>query len=768
MSNIIDLVSSSPIQSKKRKSHSSNSGRLSPSPVKRHHFSPPAPHERSQSQVTIPGKATPASARALRSGGLRDLDDIFDFSSPIPADVIDLRKPAVPPKQTSQLPPKAISGFPLKRTASAVGEINTADQDVAGDLPEKSVLIDDWNDDSIFRLEEELGIGSENPRLSSLGAQTPTVATTDSTHGTSFPRPLGTIMPTAPLATVEAAPTAVDNLAVPLPKTYESVHSSKRRAPSVSLREFRNVRDFDPITLSSSPEPSRQPLGKENYTVAARPSQRSSRAMADLIMSSSQPEPHAPPLPRRLDTGLKPSLSAPIIDLGSDSDNDFPDLDAIRARPSKDSALGVDGMLSSPLKAKSLPRTIRPPLANPGKISRTKLSRTVSAMGTLESNASAHSITQSITRAEAKVAKEAEKARLVAERAEAKEQKKRDKARAAALAEANKLRTDKKISTPEMVVLLPVDLPETTALQAKELLNNLKVQTSQWTSPVPRVVRWRRNVTSRYNKSLESWEPIEPQTEDEKYAMVIMDAQTFVDRILGGQSNNMEAHVKEMRRCFPGYTLMYMLVGLRIWQHKNKTSRNRQFRQGAVGTKGSYTGIAETTRSRGSKRQAASPMTYIDEDRIEDALLELQVMYGHVLIHHVYSDLESAQWIATFTQHISTVPYRKVRDATNAAAAMFCMQTGQVRTGEDAQDTYVRMLQEIVRVTAPSAYGVAAKFSSVQSLLHRLESGGPLALQAVAKVKNKEGDETDDTVGQAISRRIHKVFTGCDEESVDI
>lgn len=57
------------------------------------------------------------------------------------------------------------------------------------------------------------------------------------------------------------------------------------------------------------------------------------------------------------------------------------------------------------------------------------------------------------------------------------------------------------------------------------------------------------------------------------------------------------------------------------------------------------------------------------------------------------------------------------------------MDVGQVKTGEDKQDTYVKMLQEIIRVTAPVAYGIAAEYPNVRSLVNGLKQQGPTALQ---------------------------------------
>ena len=64
-------------------------------------------------------------------------------------------------------------------------------------------------------------------------------------------------------------------------------------------------------------------------------------------------------------------------------------------------------------------------------------------------------------------------------------------------------------------------------------------------------------------------------------------------------------------------------------------------------------------------------------------------------------------------------------------ATSFCMDAGQVKTGADAHDTYLKMLQQIVRVTPPVAQGIVAEYPDVRFLLEALEQDGPGALQHI-------------------------------------
>lgn len=62
----------------------------------------------------------------------------------------------------------------------------------------------------------------------------------------------------------------------------------------------------------------------------------------------------------------------------------------------------------------------------------------------------------------------------------------------------------------------------------------------------------------------------------------------------------------------------------------------------------------------------------------------------------------------------------------------FCMESGQVKTGDDKSDTFIKMLQEVVRVTAPIAYGIATDYPDVVSLVKVMRRRGVSALEDIA------------------------------------
>ena len=91
-----------------------------------------------------------------------------------------------------------------------------------------------------------------------------------------------------------------------------------------------------------------------------------------------------------------------------------------------------------------------------------------------------------------------------------------------------------------------------------------------------------------------------------------------------------------------------------------------------------------------------------------------------------------------------------------------------MKTGDGPADTFTKMLQEMVRVTAPVAYGITAEYPTVQKLVKGLKENGPLALEDCRKMANKDGAFTDKRVGPAISKRVYNVFTSRDAGDYDV
>ena len=236
-----------------------------------------------------------------------------------------------------------------------------------------------------------------------------------------------------------------------------------------------------------------------------------------------------------------------------------------------------------------------------------------------------------------------------------KEQKEKEKRIAADLAEVNKSKLDKKDSTAEMIVHLPASLNgQSVDTQIREFLKNLGVDATLYESPVPNVIRWKRKMKAKWNPELDHWEPLEcMQIGNENHVMCIMSAKEFVAlAVAQDEEQDVEAHVTKLKSAYENCIPIYLIEGLQTWMRKNRTAENRAYQAKVLGqTQGN-----ETSAGNQPKRKKAT-VEIVDEDMIEDALLRLQVMNG-CLVHRTMTTVETAEWVANFTQHISTIPYR--------------------------------------------------------------------------------------------------------------
>lgn len=342
-------------------------------------------------------------------------------------------------------------------------------------------------------------------------------------------------------------------------------------------------------------------------------------------------------------------------------------------------------------------------------------------------------------REEAKEQKERERQLEKERKQKLKEEKAREKQLAADISEVNKLKVDKKESTPEMIIDMASSLEgNSVGNQTVEFMKRLGVEQTFFTSPISHVVKWRRKMTAKYNETAGHWEPCLLHIQEEKHVLCLVPAQDFVDMVISEPENaerdTLEVHVLRIKSAYPDCKLIYLIEGLTAWMRKNRNSRNRayqaevlrQYEQNAATTTEAGEGSsAPRGRKKKNKPETTPP---VDDDTVEDALLTLQVTYS-CLIHHTGAAPESAEWIKNFTEHISTIPYRRERMEGNDAA--FCMDVGQVKSGEDKLDTFVKMLQEVNRVTASMAYGILTQYPSVTDLVRAMRMHGPTLLEDV-------------------------------------
>ena len=238
------------------------------------------------------------------------------------------------------------------------------------------------------------------------------------------------------------------------------------------------------------------------------------------------------------------------------------------------------------------------------------------------------------------------------------EEKAREKQRIADLAEVNKAKSGRKETCMEMIVDLPLSIEGARIDdQIKEFLKNQQITATSYQSPVPNVIRWRRNVDSYFDEKQGHRVAMPKEICDEKHVLCLMWTQEFVKLATAEPSQHgsdtLKDHIRKLKTSFAGYTVIYIIEGLDAWMRKNKNARNRAYRTAVL----KQTESSGTTTGGQHYSRRKQPEASIDEDMIEDALLRLQII-EECLVYHTATPFESAERVANFTQHISQIPYR--------------------------------------------------------------------------------------------------------------
>ncbi|KAK4934900.1 hypothetical protein LTR10_023933 [Elasticomyces elasticus] len=421
--------------------------------------------------------------------------------------------------------------------------------------------------------------------------------------------------------------------------------------------------------------------------------------------------------------------------------------------------------------------------------------RTTKASKASETDKAAKATERAAVKAGRDAEKEAEKERKKRER----EVKAQEKQRAADLAEANKSRVNKKNAVPEMIVDMSGFLKGTSVGdQVEEYMRNLEVEVNYFDDEVNltefildqmrygNLVTWRRTVKSTYNDEDGQWEPAsKSRIMKEKHVLVHLPAVEFaaIATVRKPRSEstepptesqmqaNLDTHVASLRQRFGDCIPIYLIEGLNGWLKKTANARNREYTtavRAQLATSTTEPGPART-RLRKPKKPSTDllDLSSVTSDIVDGLLLHLQLAHQPILIHHTTSPGTTASQISALTQHLATRPYRMAQLDFNLKSASFCMDSGQVRTGDDARDTFVKMLQEVQRVTPSMAYGIVDKFESVRALVTAFDRNGNLLLEDVRKSANKDGAWSDKRLGPMVSKRLYKVFMGRDPSSTD-
>jgi crossover junction endonuclease EME1 len=401
-------------------------------------------------------------------------------------------------------------------------------------------------------------------------------------------------------------------------------------------------------------------------------------------------------------------------------------------------------------------------------------------------------------RATVKEANDAAKELEKQKKREEKIEKAKEKQKAKDIAEANKSKANKKETTKEMIVQLPESLEGTKIgdqveayMQQHEVefsysMEEAHLAKGDRNSYPGKIIEWKRRVGATYSEDEGQWVPLtRPRIERSDHIAILLEKEEFAELAIGpgndaldsmldlpAMKSNLDKHIVRLRQRYQDRRLIFLISGLHAWVKKNENARNRGYaaavRAQAAVDGGGQQPTASQTKKRKTAKNAPSPqLAAVTADVVEDLQLYLQINHQPLVIHHTAVEAETASHILSFTQSLSSRPYRIAELDQNLRSASFYMGAGSYKTGEDAGETFCRMLEGQQRVTPSIAQSIVSRWSSPRELVQAFRASDNLMLEDVRKSTNKDGGYSDKRIGPVISKRMYKVFLGRNPEATD-
>ncbi|CAG8591256.1 3778_t:CDS:2 [Paraglomus occultum] len=351
-----------------------------------------------------------------------------------------------------------------------------------------------------------------------------------------------------------------------------------------------------------------------------------------------------------------------------------------------------------------------------------------------------------------KLIKEREKEEKRLERLQQKAERDAEKQRIKELRQANKLKTDKQEMMREMIVEMEssfLDSPIGRLIKSILLEKQVTIQSLNY--PTPNIITWSRRVTTRYDPIIEAYTPILEKIEQESHVLVYQPMQSFAKMV---SDATLHAFCNGLQRSFANKKLLLLIEGMDDYMKKSAKKRNREFADAVRNAMG-------TDENTPSRRRKRSVDVRIDEALVQEELIWLQLV-ARCLVIHTKNEKETAEMVGILTTDIATIPYKNKNLDLNV-----CIE-GQVRAGTDSRDAWIRMLEEIQLVTHPVASSIVERYPTVSCLYDAYRQCNTHEqrelLLADIEVPTVGLSRRFRTVGPALSKRIHQIFTEDDSD----
>ncbi|CAI2168802.1 756_t:CDS:2 [Funneliformis geosporum] len=259
------------------------------------------------------------------------------------------------------------------------------------------------------------------------------------------------------------------------------------------------------------------------------------------------------------------------------------------------------------------------------------------------------------------------------ERKKQKEEREVEKQRLKQIQEVNKIKYDKFELCRELILDVSNNLSEKNLVDyfrdnPKYSLLTINI----FQHDFPNIIKWRRKFTVEWDDELYAFMPIPEKIQEESFLLIYFEISEFTKLI---KEDILSNNINKIQETFISKRLIILIEGYESYCRRRKTQVNRNF--------------TNAVRS--------------------EELLWLQVI-AKCLIVHTKNIQDTAEMIGILSADIATIPYKNRNCDLNFWAE------GQVRSGTDSSNTWLRMLQEIQFVTEPVARGIINAYPTVKSL----------------------------------------------------
>ncbi|KAF9972915.1 hypothetical protein BGZ73_003887 [Actinomortierella ambigua] len=297
---------------------------------------------------------------------------------------------------------------------------------------------------------------------------------------------------------------------------------------------------------------------------------------------------------------------------------------------------------------------------------------------------------------------------------------------------------------------------------------------------------WKRGVTHRYDEAQDQYLPIgRTEIELEPFILLYLRASDFANQAKNNLLQlNLETARREIRRMCnmdllsmsnPSANLgdlaakrdrirvLYVIQGMDAYIRGLRRVITKNFQAAVLakiqtsngGTDGGETAtVSGAVSVETSSLQSAEAAA--EQEQIEAELLRLQVQ-ERCKITHAVDDDEAAEVIVALTEQIGYAPY-KPKFTTNV-----CMDG--IKSGQNADDTWMKALQGISMVTHQVAKSIVAEYPTIRMLYEGYRQCRTIE-EAEGMLSDIEIIGKRRFVGPSVSKRVYDIFMGQDPNKV--